>query len=228
MCSDKEMKTYSLRQNLLEKAAVDLRWLISRRYPKQSALLFVGNHYQLNQRERDLLFRGVFSPEQALRTRQKMIRAKEIEGASLVIDGHNVLITLESALASKLLLLADDGFVRDISRVFRKFRPTARTKRAWLMVEKFLLDYPPDFVAVVLDEPLSKSRELGGRMERWLREAGIKGQVHLSSTPETTILTLPGIKLSADSIVLARAEKIFDIAGHIIRRRLKVNLFTLK
>ena len=216
------MRVRPLRKVLLVPAARDLRFLLSRGYPKKTSITFIGNHFQLHQGERDLLYRGVFSRRQVKARQAKKINAKAIKGEKLVIDGHNVLITLESALKARPLLLADDGFVRDISRIFCHFRATENTKTAWNLVERFLLDYLPCYVTVVLDAPLSRSRELAARIRRWMRNAGIKGDAVAAPMPESYLLGLDGIKASADSGIIDRSSKVFDLAGHIIRRRLRL------
>jgi len=214
------MRAYTFRKDLLRPAARDFRFLLSRGYPRKSTLSFVGNHFQLHQDERDLLYRGVFTREQSTARHAKIVRVREIKGKKLIIDGHNVLITLESAIKRRPLLLADDNFVRDISRIFRRFRPTDRTKTAWDLVEGLLSDYPPYYVTVLLDAPIPKSGELAARIRQWMKYAKIKGDVTTAARPESSLLALEGIKASADSVIIDRSTKVFDLAGHIIRRRL--------
>ncbi len=214
------MKVYPLRMGLLIPAARDLRFLLGRGYPKKTSISFIGNHFQLHQGERDLLYRGVFSKVQARARQTKKVDIKAIKGEKLVIDGHNVLITLESALKGRPLLLADDGFVRDISRVFCHFRATESTKTAWSLIERLLLDYLPCHVTVVLDAPISRSRELAARIRRWMKNTDINGDAIAANMPESYLLGLDGIKASADSGIIDHSARVFDLAGHIIRRRL--------
>ncbi len=216
------------RQKRLIPSYVDLKFLLERNYPKAGALRFVGDHYQLRQEERDALYRAAFPDDVCAERRRKRLTLSALRHKSLVMDGHNVLITLESALASKPLVLSDDGFVRDVSRVFRSFRPTARTRDAWMLVQKLLIDYPPGSVTVILDAPLSRSGELAGRIRRWMTDAPWPGEVRLEKMPEAAVLNTPGVKASADSMVLDRADEIIDLAGHIIRRRMGIRPFVFR
>ncbi|MBW1670023.1 MAG: DUF434 domain-containing protein [Deltaproteobacteria bacterium] len=216
------MRIHAFRKDLLRPAALDFRFLLSRGYPRKSALLFVGNHFQLHQGERDLLYRGVFTRKQSMARCAKIVRVGTIKGEKLAIDGHNILITLESAIKRRPLLLADDNFVRDISRIFRRFRPTDRTRAAWALVEGLLSDYQPCHVTVLLDAPLPKSGELAARIRQWMKYAKIKGDVTTATRPESSLLALEGIKASADSVIIDRSTRVFDLAGHIIRRRLHI------
>jgi len=210
------------REDRIRKAARDLRFLLDRGYPRESALKFVGDRLQLRREERDLLFRGVFPRKQIEARRAKAVRLRDLRGQNVVMDGHNVLITLESALAGKPLVLADDGFVRDISRIFRGFRPTGRTRAAWQLVQSLLVLYAPAGVSVILDAPLARSGELAGRIRRWMEESGILGDAVAEARPESAILKRPGITMSADSAIIDRAERVFDVAGHIVRQRMRL------
>lgn len=169
-----------------------------------------------------MLYRGVFTREQSMARYAKIVHVRTIKGEKLIIDGHNVFITLESAIKRRPMLLADDNFVRDISRIFRKFRPTDDTKTAWELVERLLSDYPPYHVTVLLDAPLPKSGELAVRIRQWMKYAKIKGDVTTATKPESSLLALEGIKASADSVIIDRSTRVFDLAGHIIRRRLHI------
>jgi len=57
--------------NLLYKAAEDLRYLLSRGYPLNSAIELVGNHYQLSKDKRMILRRGVCSESKARERKNK-------------------------------------------------------------------------------------------------------------------------------------------------------------
>ncbi len=221
------MRQRPFRQDRLAPSYIDLKFLLERGYPKGNSLKFVGDHYQLRQEERDALYRAVFPKKVCEERKRKTVFLKDLRGRPIVIDGHNVLITLESALRSRPLVLADDGFVRDVSRVFRSFRPTERTRHAWKLIQALLKKYNPGAITVVLDAPLSKSGELAGRIRHWMVEAGLKGQVRTEKMPEAAIFRIPGIKATADSVVLDKADEIIDLAGHVIRRRLHIKPLVL-
>ncbi len=211
----------SLRQERLVLAAYDLRFLLDRGYPRESSINFVGNHYQLRQIERDVLYRGVFSGKAIHRRKRHTLSPAGITGSNLGIDGHNVLITLESALKGRHIILANDGFVRDVSRVFRSYRPTGLSRDAWQLVLQVLKKFPPDLAVIYLDAPLSKSRELSYRIKRWTQDAGLSCTVEAVNSPEHLLLDHSGPIVSADSLLLDRADRIFDLAGYIILKRME-------
>ena len=210
-----------IRDKILKKAAVDFRFLLSRGYPRGSALGFVGNHYQLSSLERNILFRAVFTRRVAAHRRSKLVKIGEITGQRLVIDGYNCIITLENALKGIPLVAADDGFVRDMGLVFRRFRQSERTKQAWGLISKVFSHYPPSSVYILLDAPYSGSGRLGATLNRWMAEAKIRGRATTAMRNEKAIGAMEGIKVSADSVIIDYSDRVFDLAGHIIRRLLK-------
>ena len=209
----------------ISQAASDVRKIAALGYPRASVITFVGNRYQLSRMERDVLLRMAFTRKEASRRRKKMVRAGQLRGSRLIIDGYNVTITLESALCRRLLVLADDGFVRDVSRIFRSFRPTERTRQAWQIILSFLKDYRPSYVQVLLDRPFSRSGELASRIGRWIDGAGLSGQCRAVAMNERQMAEMEGIKASADTVIIDHSDLVFDLAGHIIRRRLRLRPF---
>jgi len=217
---DCSMQPERIRTELCASAAHDYRYLLSRAYPAKSALEFVGNHFQLRREERDFLFRAVCSPERAVARRAKTVSVQDIEGCRLVVDGYNCLITLENALRGRSLVMGDDGFVRDVARVFRKFRPTELTKQAYRLIVSLLSSCPPDETLVFLDAKMSASGELASRINRWSEDDGIHLRCITVRCAEKRLAGLKGIKASADSVIIDGADRVFDLAGYIIINRL--------
>jgi len=211
----------SIRRDLLRPAAVDFRFLLSRSYPRKSALNFVGNRYQLDFVERNVLYRGVFSREISRKRRSITVRIGELQGERLVIDGYNCIITLENAMKGTPVVLADDGFVRDTGLVFRRFRASERTRKAWSLVSRVLGRYPPSSTLLLLDAPYAKSGELSSSINRWMEADGIKGLARTVTRNETAVAAMEGIKASADSVIIDHVDRVFDLSGHIIRRILR-------
>ena len=103
------------RFHLIAQAAPDFYFLQNRQYPRQAALEWVGNRYGLTRMERQLLLRGVFGQETALRRRGRRCGGDDWVHGHLVVDGHNVQITVESAILGRTLLLGNDGALRDLA-----------------------------------------------------------------------------------------------------------------
>ena len=88
----------------LRMAVEHLSWLWSQGYAERSALTLVGNRFQLTRRQREALCR-VACADDALRERASRC-LDEVPGThEVAIDGYNVLITVERALAGGLILV---------------------------------------------------------------------------------------------------------------------------
>ncbi len=103
----------------MQEAAADFRYLLNRGYPREACLALVGNRYNLPRAARQLLHRGVFAGEVSRSRKKKLRRLADLAGQPLALDGHNVLITLESAIKGRELVAADDGFIRDVAQISR-------------------------------------------------------------------------------------------------------------
>jgi hypothetical protein len=209
-------------------AAEDLRLLLNRGYPKDASLQLVGNRYNLDHDGRHLLRRGVFPHALVEERRNKQVSLKELKGTGLAIDGHNCIITLESALKGKPILLADDGFVRDISGVSGGYRETPETKEALRLIIGFLQEAGVAETRFLLDAPISGSGELAARIRGMMREGGIQGDASALKVPEHIMAGYEGIIASSDTAVIDQADQVFDLAGYLIREKLRMPYIDLR
>ncbi len=205
----------------LRDAAADLRYLLSRGYPKEASITLVGNRYNLPREGREILRRGVFSPRVASSRKNKLLFPWEVKGRRLAVDGYNVLITVESALKGKVVLLSDDGLMRDISGVSGAHRWGEETERAWEMIVEELKELGPQEVQFYFDSPISRSGLLAKKMEELLREKGVEGGAQAVRIPEREIIPFEGVVVSSDGAIVDQVKEVFDLAGHLIRERIK-------
>jgi len=214
-----------LKSKTLQKASEDFRYLLNRAYPRKAALELVGNRYQLTSDQRHLLHRGVFSDGDSTSRRKKKIPPTQIRGYDLVIDGYNVLITIEAALSGRALVSGDDGFVRDISGLSGNFRKTGKTEKALQLILDVLKRVKPHQTLFLFDAPISKSGELAQEVRDRLLRENLAGDAMAVRVPEKIMIGFPGIIATSDTAIIDRSTKVVDLAGHIImnlrRRRLK-------
>jgi hypothetical protein len=203
-------------------AAEDLRLLLNRGYPKDASLQLVGNRYNLDRDGRHLLSRGVFPHPRAEERSAKQVSVQELKGTELAIDGHNCIITLESALKNKPLLLADDGFVRDIAGVSGGYKETKETQEALGLIMDLLKVAEPEEVRFLLDAPISGSGELAARIRGMMQDRGIQGDASAVKVPEHIMAAYEGIIVSSDTAVIDQAKRVFDLAGYLIREKLGI------
>jgi len=209
-------------------AARDLRYLLNRGYPRETSLQLVGNRYNLTRDLRHILRRGVFPNRIAAERKQKTVSLKALRGHELAVDGHNVLITLETALNKETILCADDGFIRDISEVSGRYRKGEATDDALHLISELLTNAGPSEVLFLLDSPISGSGELAAEFRSLLSRAGITGDAKAVKVPERVLEGYNGVIASSDTAVIDQAQRVFDVAGHIIRQRLRVPIVSLE
>jgi hypothetical protein len=201
----------------LQEAAEDFRYLLNRGYPRKASLELVGNRYGLTFDERHLLHRGVFSDEHSEARRKKIISVKAVRNKDLAIDGHNVLITVEAGLSGRPLILADDGFVRDISGLSASFKKTEVTDQALRLIVAFLKKWRPRHTLFLLDAPISKSGILAQELRALLKREGLPGDALAMKVPEKTLIGFKGVVATSDTAIIDRSKRVIDLAGDIIR-----------
>lgn len=195
----------------LREAAKDLRFLLRRRYNKETALRFVGDKYQLNKRERWILYRSIQYPEYAKKILKKKIKLDGVSGKILAIDGYNVLITVECVLKGEPLILGDDGFLRDIAGVFGKYRISSMTNKALRLILDEVRSFSPKKVLFVYDQPVSRSGELAQRTREIINEMGINGDAMTLKRTDKTIASLGEVVASSDLPLLLMARAVVDL-----------------
>jgi len=205
----------------LWKAAQDLRFLLNQGYPRDASLQLVGNRYSLDHDHRHLLRRGVFAASVAGERRSKKVSLEEIRGKAVAIDGYNCLITLESALKAKAILLTDDAFIRDISGVSGTYRESPETSQALNLIIDLLVAAAPAEVLFLLDAPISGSGKLAARIRALMQERGLAGDAQAVKVPEQMMVGYKGIIATSDTALIDQSEQVLDLAGHLIKEQLK-------
>jgi len=203
----------------IKQAAKDARYLLGRGYPREQVLVWVGDRYSLSAPDRHVIRRGVFARSEAKQRRGRLGSFSSLAGRLVGVDGHNVLITLETALSGGRLLLADDGVVRDIAALGRHHRPTARTWRAAELMLSALRRAEAKGALILLEAKLPKSGELAKELRRLLGAEKLTGDALALPVPEKGLLTHQGPVATSDSALLDAVAMPLDLAGAIIRRR---------
>ncbi len=114
----------------LRNAVEELSWLRSRGYAEASALKLVGDRYQLRRRQRVAVGRCACSDAAKARRASKLCEPGAVMGRPLLIDGLNVITTIEVALAGGVLLLGRDGCMRDMASFHGSYRMVHESERA--------------------------------------------------------------------------------------------------
>ncbi len=210
----------NIRWLTLQEVARDLRYLLNRGYHKETSLNFLANRWQLSSLEREVLTRAVFSHKEARKRKQRKLLIKEIQGCFLAVDGHNILITVESALRNLPVFICDDGFVRDASRLSRKFRYSDSSQQALACIIQGLKRLPLKGGVVYFDAPLSRSGELAVLARQYLREAGLAFECEVVKSADQELKNCP-IIASSDTVLIESVQGAFDLAAYVILKVFK-------
>ncbi len=202
----------------LQNATQDFRFLLNRGYPRKAALELVGNRYGLTFDERHLLHRGVFSDSDSQSRREKRVSTRDIREKDFVVDGHNVLITIEAGLSGRPLVLGDDDFIRDISGLSGSFKRTGTTEKAIQFIIKAITRIKPRQTLFLFDAPISKSGELAEQVRSYLGEENLDGDAVAMRVPERILIGSPGVVATSDTAIIDRSREVFDLAGYILRK----------
>jgi hypothetical protein len=204
----------------LRRALHDLSWLLSHGYSERASLKLVGDRYRLQQRQRLAVARCAAPEALVALRREQSLGPEALAGRRVVIDGFNLLITLESALSGALLLEGADGCYRDLASIHGTYKRVIETNAAIDLAGRGLRELGVDGARWLLDRPVSNS----GRLLTTLYEAaaahGWNWRVDLLYNPDQELIRDGGIVITSDSAVLNQAASWFNFARYLIDRHL--------
>lgn len=204
---------------VLRAAVADTSWLLGRRYAETSALKLVGDHYQLDRRQRNAVMRCACGDGALAKRRGRQVEPADVTGRAILIDGYNVLTSVEAALAGGLLLLGRDGALRDIASMHGSFRKVAETPRAIELIGQSLAGLSAGDVQWYLDRPVSNSGRLKTLIDQTAAQRGWPWQIHLSVSPDYVLTHTAEIVATADSVILDRCQRWFNLARYVVEQR---------
>jgi hypothetical protein len=202
----------------LRGAVEDLSWLLSRGYALPGALQVVGNRYELESRQRQAVTRSACSDAALARRRSSEVGASALVGNTLLVDGYNVLTTVEAALGGAVVLLGRDGACRDIAGVHGTWRRLEETLHALQLVGDFLAhDLRVARCVWYLDAPVSNSGRLKTIIESTGAEQRLDWSVHVVPNPDADLCAAGDVTVAtADSVILDRCGKWLNLARAVV------------
>ena len=202
----------------LRVATAELSWLLSRGYQSKSALKLVGDRHALRERQRLAVGRAACAESSLERRRASRVGAVAVAGEGLVVDGFNLVITLEAALSGGVLVRGRDGCVRDLSSVHGSYRAVEETERALLLAGEALAALAPQSVLWVLDRPVSNSGRLAEHVRATAAERGWPWTVEVEFNPDREIVNSDRIAVTSDSNVLDGVGRWLNLGRMIVER----------
>ena len=203
----------------LRGAVSDLSWLLGRGYAIVSAVKLVGDRWSLTERQRLAVRRAACSDNALADRLERRTAAADLDGRALLIDGFNVVTTVEAALGGGVVLGCRDGTFRDIAGVHGTYRKVAETMPALELIGARLLQLEVSQAGWLFDRPVSNS----GRIQAMLRDAakasGWAWTVELVDDPDPVLRNSEEVVATADSAILDHCQRWFNLARDVIEAR---------
>ena len=217
----------------LRVAVDEYSWLLTRSYGEPSALKLVGDRYQLTTRQREAVKRAACSDDSRVTRKKKHCKLPLEPNSKLLIDGYNLLITVESALSDSFVFVGRDGCYRDLASLHGTYREVEETVPALQVIGEFLAKHHTGGeVTWYLDAPVSNSGRLA---ERIRTVAATHGWVwYAQVVPDADRVLSVGnhaVVITSDSMILERCSRWIDVAKGVVdglRQSQKIRLVDLR
>ena len=200
----------------LRLATSDLCWLRSRGYPDKASLKLVGDRYALRLRQRKALQHCAVDDDAVRRRSARRVAPEDLRCEMLLLDGYNVLLTVEAALGGGVVLRARDGVYRDMAAMTSHFRRVDQTRPALELIGTHLDELGCRRAQWYLDRPISNSGRLKALMLEVATERGWPWEVELVPNPDKVLESACEIVATADGGILDAGPRWLDLPRRIV------------
>jgi hypothetical protein len=204
----------------LRAAVAELSWLLTRDYAIKAATKLVGDRHALTERQRLAASRAACSDQSKEHRSRTEVTVANLRDVHLVIDGFNLIITVEAALSGGVLFSGRDGCIRDLSSVHGSYRSVEETAPAVRLIGETLAELKPKSVLWLLDRPISNS----GRLAKLIRDCASRNgwpwTVSTVFNPDREIIDSGLTVVSSDGPLLDQVERWVNVSGHLIEKKL--------
>lgn len=206
--SEKEVERLRIAQQ-------EIQWLLDRRYKEGPVIDFVGGHYQLSLRQRNALKRSTSTTLQYGKRNSTLLPIEAVKEGCLIIDGFNLIITLEVALSGSVTILGTDGVLRDLAGLRGSYKLIQQTDNVLEVLGKFLHQLSVPEVKFFLDAPVSNSGKLKNRILEHSSAWGFPVEVKLIPNVDPVLANLNRI-VTGDSVLLDVCKSWFNLTRIIV------------
>ena len=203
---------------VLRNAVRDLSYLLTQGYAQDPALKLVGGHHQLAVRQRRAVLRAS-CPDESLRRRVDCaVGFDALRAQDLIVDGYNLLITVESVLGHGLLIRGRDGCIRDLASIHGSYHKVEETLPALGLIGETLHESSAAHVRWVLDAPVSNSGRVKAMIMEEANRHGWPWDVDLADNVDERISVADAVAVTSDGWILDRAARWTDMVAPIVRK----------
>jgi hypothetical protein len=200
----------------LRAAVGDYSWLLDRDYSPPSALKLVGDRYRLAERQRTAVMRCAAPEGRLAGRRAKHVLRGTLPGATVAIDGFNLLTTIEAAMSGGVILRGRDGCCRDMASLHGSWRRVEETRPAAERIGEVLSSMGVAQSLWLLDSPVSNSGRLAQLLRVLADTRGWAWTVDTVPSPDHELKLSPEIVVTADSAILDACGRWFDLAAAVL------------
>ena len=204
----------------LRSALADFSLLLTKGYAEKSALKLVCDKRNLTERQRLAVMRSACSDQHLFSRKQHEVKISDLTNQPIVLDGYNVLITIEAAMSGGVIFKGRDGCYRDLASIHGTYRKVTETIPAVQLIGELLKEISVSKALWLLDSPVSNS----GRLKTLIGELAAKNnwpwEVELLLSPDYELMKTEEIIASSDSVVLDGCRKWVNLAAEIIKQKL--------
>jgi hypothetical protein len=204
----------------LRQAVADLSLLLSRGYAPTASLKLVGDHFALKERQRLAVARAACSDQQREFRQRILLPLEAVKGQNLLIDGFNLIVTMEAALSGGVLIRCRDDCLRDLSSVHGSYRSVTETEEAIGLISESLLAAEAASAVWLLDQPVSNSGRLAQRIRELSAERDWPWDVEIVMNPDKVIRASDQIAVTSDSNILDSVKGWINLGEVLIARHL--------
>jgi hypothetical protein len=204
----------------LRTATTELSWLLSHGYKLTSSMKLVGDRYRLTERQRLAVSRSACSDAALVRRKDHCVSVKHLSNEDVIIDGFNLIISIEAVLSGAPLLVCRDECIRDLSSVHGSYRSVQETESAISLIGEICEQLCPASVLWLLDRPISNSGRLARRIADIAERHGWLWMVEVVFNPDAQIVSSSSIAITSDSSILDRVETWTNLKSYLVQLRL--------
>lgn len=202
--------------DLLCRATTDLSLLLSRGYALKSSLMLVGDRYSLTARQRVAVGRCACSDQQLAGRNKTQYSTISIQNKTLLLDGYNILITLESALSGGYIFRGRDGCIRDLAGIHGTYRKVTETIPALELIGQTLKTLNIQKAVWYLDSPVSNSGRLKTILGSLFRNYPFENEIQLIPNPDKELAAAEHCIATSDSAILDQCQQWFNLSACLI------------
>ena len=200
----------------LRLAVSELSWLLSRGYNMTSSVKLVGDRHGLRERQRLAVLRSSCSDQNKQRRKDHSVSLERLQNESVIVDGFNLMITIEAALSKGPLFIGVDQCLRDLSSVHGSYRSVEETDQSIVMIGEALQVLGASSVRWLLDRPVSNSGRLASKIAGIAAQRNWPWQVEVVFNPDSIIETSKEVAITSDSAVLDRVGRWADFKSYLV------------